>query len=77
MPEYVDQKLTPLQAADRLATYFSTVSQTVEPLDETQFHPALKLELEQGRKSQTKPTISQHQVYCKMLRATKPHSAVP
>ena len=77
VPEYVDQKLTPLQAADRLATYFSAVSQTVEPLDETKFHPALRLELERGRNSDTKPIITQHQVYCKLLRASKPHSSVP
>ena len=76
VPSYLEQKLSPGEAANRLACYFAAVSQTVEPLDETKFHPALRLELEEGRRSKTKPIITQHQVYCKMLRATKPHSSV-
>ena len=77
VPSYVDQGLTPTQAADRLAVYFSEVSQSVEPLDEEKFYPALRLALEEGRSSLDKPIISQHQVYCKMLKITKPNSSVP
>ena len=37
LPAYKEQDLTPLQAADKLAIYFSSISQTVEPLDESKF----------------------------------------
>ena len=77
VPSYVDQRLSPLEAADRLATYFAQVSQSVEPLDESKFYPALRLALEEGRNSRSKPVLTQHQVYRKMLVVTKPHSSVP
>jgi hypothetical protein len=77
LPAYVEAGLTPLQAANRLAGHFSQISQTVEPIKETEFHPALRQALEQGRASKTKPTLSQHQVYIKMRRANKPGSSVP
>ena len=64
VPSYIDQQLSPEQAANRLAVYFSAVSQTVEPLDETKFHPALRLYLEEGRRSKQKPIITQHAMYC-------------
>ena len=49
LPTYTEQNLTPLQAANKLATYFSTISQTVEPLDERNFPPSVQLALQRGR----------------------------
>ena len=65
------------EAANRLDYYFFALSQSVQPLEETKFHPALRLELQESRRNQTKPRITKHQVYCKMIKATKPHSSVP
>ena len=74
---YVEEGLSHKQAANRLANYFSAISQTVDPLDESQFPPALRLALQEGRVSNAKPELTQHQVYCKILRVTKPKSSVP
>lgn len=75
LPTYTEQQLTPLQAANKLAEHFSVISQTVEPLDINQFHPALKTSLEKGRLG-PKPLLSQHEVYMAMRRVTKPNSSV-
>jgi hypothetical protein len=77
LPAYVEAGLTPQQAADKLAGYFSAISEAVEPLDEKVFHPALRLAVEQGRSGGAKPALTQHEVYMKMLRVNKPSSAVP
>ena len=60
----------------KLADYFSAISQTVDPLDETNFPPALIEVLREGRRSSAKPVLDQHQVYCKIMRVTKPKSTV-
>ena len=64
---YIEEGLTPLQAANKLASFFSAISQTVDPLDESQFPPALRQVLVEGRTGSTKPIFTQHQVYCKIL----------
>ena len=76
LPSYVEQNLSPLQAANKLADYFSNISQTVDPLDWSKFSPNLRRALEEGRDCSTKPILTQHQVYFKMLRVTKPKSSV-
>jgi hypothetical protein len=76
LPAYIEANLTPQQSANKLADYFSTISQTVEPLDESQFPPALREALAEGRASNNKPILTQHEVYCKFLRVTKPKSSV-
>ena len=40
---YMEQNITPKEAANKLGDYFSAISQTVQPLDRNQFSPALKL----------------------------------
>ena len=76
LPAFVEQGLTPLQCANRLADHFSAISQSVERLDISQFHPALRLTIEKGRLSSNKPVLTQHQVYRKMIKITKPSSSV-
>ena len=77
IPSYVDNGLTPDQAANKLADHFSAISQTVPPLDVEKFHPALRLEIEKGRSQQRKPSLSQHDTYRKLLKIKKPNSSVP
>ena len=72
---YIEAGLTPNQAANKLANYFSAISQSVDPLDESQFPPALRQALEVGRAG-NKPILTQHQVYRKIMRVTKPRSSV-
>ena len=73
LPAYIEENLTPHQSANRLAEFFS---QTVEPLNEILLPPVVREALKDGRSSRTKPVLTQHQVYCKMLRVTKPWSSV-
>ena len=73
---YTELNLTPKEAADKIGDYFSAISQTVQPLDRSQFSPGLKLTLEQA-KTGPKPVLSQHEVYRKILRVSKPNSEVP
>ena len=73
---YIEEGLSPQQAANRLAIYFSAISQTVDPLDEGKFPPALRQALQEGRATYAKPELTQHQVYCKILGVTKPKSSV-
>ena len=42
LPGYIEENLNPKQSANRLADFFSAISQTVEPLDEGQFPPAVR-----------------------------------
>lgn len=60
VPSYQEEGLTALEAANRLADYLSSISQTVQPLDENGFHPALRLAIMEGRKYEEKPILSQH-----------------
>ena len=76
LPAYKEQNLTQLQAANKLATYFSAISQTVEPLDESKFPPVLQLALQRGRTG-PKPIMEEHGVYRKLMRVSKPNSSVP
>ena len=77
LPSFVSEQLTPQQEADRLADYFSHISQQVEPMVEEEFPPALRQALQEGRSSNSRPKLTQHQIYLKMLQIKKPNSSVP
>ena len=68
--------LTSLQSANRLADYFTAISQTVKPLNIENFHPALQLTIQNGKYDTNKPVLSQHDVYRKILKIKKPNSSV-
>ena len=76
IPAFVEEGLTPQQSANRLADYFTAISQTVEPLNVKKFHPALQLAIQQGKCDSNKPTLLQHDVYRKLLKIKKPNSSV-
>ena len=73
---HVEAGLTAAQSAERLADHFSAISQSVEGLEEDRLPPALRLALQEGRREQGKPTLTQHDVYRKIKSAKKPHSTV-
>ena len=77
IPSYVEEALTPEQAANRLASHFAAISQTVAPIDVNNFHPSLRLEIQNGIALKNKPKLSQHDVYRKFLKIKKPNSSVP
>ena len=72
---HTEQNLTNQEAANKLAHHFSSISQTVEPLDQDRFHPALKQTLKEAATG-PHPILSQHEVYRNILRVQKPKSAV-
>ena len=74
IPRYVEEALTPDEAANRLANHFAAISQTVAPIDIGNFHPSLRLEILKGIALKTKPKLSQHAVYKKLLKIKKPNS---
>ena len=76
IPAYVEAGLTPQESANRLADYFTAISQTVQPLNVNKFHPALQLAIQNGRCDINKPVLSQLDVYRKLLKIKKPNSKV-
>ena len=60
---YIEEGLSAQESADRLASHFSAISQSVDPIDINNFSPALRLEIQQGKCSKDKPVLSQHEVY--------------
>ena len=77
LPSFVSEQMTPQQEADKLADYFSSISQQVVPMVEDQFPPSLRQAVQEGRSSPLRPLLTEHQVYTKMLRIKKPNSSVP
>ena len=71
----MEQNLYPVQSVNKLADHFSLISRLDKPLDESEFHPALKAALEKG-KTGPKPYLSQHKVYRKIRKVTKPNSSI-
>ena len=76
IPAYVEAGLTPQQSVNRLADYFTAISQTVQPLDVKRFHPALQLAIQNGICDKNKPILSHHDVYRKLIKIKKPNSRV-
>ena len=76
IPAYVEAGLTPQQSANRLADYFTAISQTVEPLNVNNFTPALQTAIKNGKCDRNKPVLSQHDVYRKLIKIKKPNSSV-
>jgi hypothetical protein len=77
LPAHVVAQLSPRQSAERLADHFSSISQAVDPLDESLLCPVLRQALEDGRATQDRPVLDRHQVYRRMGKLSKPKSAVP
>jgi hypothetical protein len=59
-----------------LADFFTAISQTVKPLNVNNFHPALQVAIQKGKSDMNKPTLSQHDVYRKLMKIKKPNSSV-
>ena len=77
LPAYVQQQLTAKQSAEKLADHFSSISQTVDPLEVDKLFPALREAIEDGRALPGKPSVDQHCVYRKIMKLKKPNSSVP
>ena len=73
----MDENLSPTQSAERLAEYFSSISQEFDPICAENFPPWIKERLEIGRNDRKKPVLEDWQVYEKLGKAKKPNSLIP
>ena len=77
LPSHVEDNLTPDQSAERLAEYFSKISQEFEPICVENFPPWIKQKLCNGKTDLTKPVLEDWEVYEKLVRSKKPNSLIP
>ena len=77
LPSHDDQSLTPQQSAEKLADHFAALSQDVSPINESDFFPALKEEIQNGRNTLKKPLLEEYQVYEMLKHIKMPACSVP
>ena len=77
LQSHLDQSLTPQQSAEKLADHFSALSQELSPINEEEFFPALREEIQNGRKSSSKPVLEEYQVYNMLKHIKMPSCSVP
>ena len=77
LPNYEEEDLSPAQSAERLAGYFSSISQEFEPINSDEFPPWIKEKLKDGRLDSSKPILEEWQVYLKLKHSKKPNSLIP
>ena len=77
LPSHAEEGLSPEQSAERLAVYFSKISQEFEPINPDKFPPYIKKRLQEGKTDPSKPVLLDWQVYKKLMSSKKPNSLVP
>ena len=77
LPSHAEDNLSPTQSAERLAEYFSQISQEFEPISTEKFPPWIKEKLLAGKTDKSKPFLEDWQVYKKLLKSKKPNSLIP
>ena len=77
LPSHAEENLTPLQSAEKLADYFSLISQEFEPINFEKFPPNIREKLVAGKSDKTKPVLNEWQVYKRILRSKKPNTLLP
>ena len=74
---HVEENVSPLQSAERLADYFSKISQEFQPICTEKFPPWIKDKLKEGINYSEKPILEEYEVFDKLSKANKPNSTVP
>ena len=77
LPVHDEEDLSPSQSAERLAEYFSKISQEFEPINPEIFPPYIKQRLNEGKSDPGKPVLQEWQVHKKLLASKKPNSLIP
>ena len=73
IPQFVDNYYDDEKSCET----FSSISQEFDPIDVDKFPIFIKKELDIGRNMAEVPSLLEHEVYEKILKAKKPHSMVP
>ena len=71
------ENLTPLEAANKIAEYFSEISREFPHLNPGILPDRLKAKLVRPESESRTPVLMEHQVYDRIRRANKPKSGVP
>ena len=69
--------MSPIQSAERLADYFSEISQEFSPICKDDFPPWIKDKLHRGITDKSKPVLEEWQVFKKLQKSKKPNSLIP
>ena len=77
LPSHAEDDLSPVQSAERLAVFFSKISQEFEPICPENFPPWIKQNLLAGKSDTSRPVLENWQVYEKLCKSKKPNSLVP
>ena len=77
LPNHSDENLSPQDSAERLADYFSKISQSFEPIDVEKLAPWIQDLLTVGIIDKSKPVLEAWQVYNRMCKSKKPNSIIP
>ena len=72
LPEHLDENLTPEQSAERIASYFSKISQEYKPIEEDTLSTELQLKLD--NEVCHHPAVREEDIYKNMLEAKKTDS---
>ena len=77
LPEHVENNFSATQSVEKMAEYFSCISQEYLPLKISTLPPNVQSHLSTPSWEQIIPRLSVFDVYSKIVRAKKPNSAVP
>ena len=77
LPNHVEENLTSQQSAERIASYFSSISQEYEPLQLDHLPPNIQIAMEIARKDAQPIVLTELDVYQKIKQARKPSSMIP
>ena len=77
LPSHAEDGLSYQQSADRLAVYFSKISQEFQPISVKNLPPKVQLKIQNSESDRTKPVLEDWQVFDKLRKSKKPNSTVP
>ena len=77
LPDHQENNLTSQQSAEKIATYFSAISQEYSPLDISSLPPNVRECLSSAAFNCDVPILEEHEVFQKIQKSKKPSSCVP
>ena len=76
IPAHIEEALTEEQSAERIADYFSNISQEYEPLSFDNLPPNIRASMLEAKGDPNIPILEPYEVYAKIMKAKKPNSVI-
>ena len=76
IPSHIEESLSEEESAEKIADYFSNISQEFEPLSFENLPPNIKASFLNAKDDPNIPVLEPHEVYARMLKAKKPNSII-